>query len=486
MLISGIKNIWEEKAMDAGTGFDLIVIGGGSGAFAAAIKATELGKSVALCEKGVIGGTCLNRGCVPSKNLLRAAEIFNYSRRQPFKGITIARGNVDFAKLIEQKDELLDELRQEKYLNILETNKNISYFEGEASFLSGKKVQVGSNLLEGKEIIIATGARPQVAPFEGIEGVDFLNSTTAFELAELPESMLIMGGRFVAVEMAQLFAGFGTEVTILQRSSRLVPGEDEDISVALCKYLEEEGIKVITGVKVLKVEQTRTKKLVTAEILGARQDFEGQTLLMATGNTPNTERLNLDAAGVETDGKGFIKTDEFMRTSAPDIFAVGDVVGRMPLVTVAAREGIVAAENAFAGDERSMRTIDYEIIPHAIFTDPNVASVGLKEEEGRAKGLNIVTRTLEMKYVPRARAVMDTRGFIKIVADKETEKILGVHILAREAAEIIHQAVLIIKNSMTVKEVSEKIDVYPTFSEMIKLCAQSFSRDVGQLSCCAG
>ncbi len=472
--------------MGAGYKFDLIIIGGGSGAFAAAIKATELGKNVAVCEKWVIGGTCLNRGCIPSKNLLKAAEFFNYSRSQPFKGITIPKGRVDFARLIGQKDELINELRQEKYLNILEKNKKISYFEGEASFLSENKVKAGPNILEGEKFIIATGARPLVAPFEGIDKVDFLNSTTALELTELPKSMLILGGRFVAVEMAQIFARFGTEVTILQRSPRLIPGEDEEISVALEEYLEEDGIRVLTGVKVVKVEQSRAKKLVTAEISGTKQRFESETLLMATGNSPNTERLNLDAVGVETDAKGFIKTDKYMRTANPGIFAAGDVVGRMPLVTVAAREGIVAAINAFTDDECCMETVDYETVPHAIFTDPNVASVGLTVEDAGAKGLSVVTRTLEMKYVPKARTVRDTRGFIKIVAEAETERVLGVHILSSEAAEIIHQAVLIIRNKMTVTQVAEKIDVYPTLSEMIKLCAQSFSRDVGELSCCAG
>lgn len=465
--------------------FDVVIIGGGSAAFAAAIKATELGAKVAVCEKGVIGGTCLNRGCIPSKNLLRAAEIFNYSRTQPFKGIKFSAGKVDLAGVIEQKDELVAELRKEKYLDILKGNKKIRLFEGMASFVSRNEIKVEKRSLTGKKFIIATGARPQVLDFKGIEGVDFLNSTTALDLKELPESMIIIGGRFVAVEMAQIFARFGTNVTILQRSGRIIPEEEEDVSDGLRKYLEEDGVKVHTGAKIIEVSQSGGMKKVLAEIAGEVVELEGTALLMATGNTPNTSGLNLGAAVVEVDGKGFIKTDERMRTANPDIFAAGDVVGRIPLVTVAAHEGSIAAQNALEDDECCMKTADYSSVPHAIFTHPNVASVGPTEKQARGNGLKTISRTLDMSYVPKARAIRDARGLIKIVAEEGTERILGVHILAPDGAEVIHQAVLIIKNQMTVKDVIEKIDVYPTLSEMVKLCAQSFYKDVGQLSCCA-
>jgi len=463
--------------------YDLVILGGGSAAFAAASRATELGAVVAVCEEWVIGGTCLNRGCIPSKSLLRASEIFYYSQSQPFKGIEIPKGRVDFAKVIDEKDELVRELRQEKYFNVLEYNKKIHYYKGSASFLSKGKVKAGDTVLKGRKFLIATGASPQTVPFKGIEGVEFLNSTTALDLRELPESMIILGGRFVAVEMAQIFSRFGTRVTILQRSQRIIPEEEEEISMALRRYLEEEGIKVYTGVKVLELHQGSGWKAVKTEIDGKFREFRGEKILMATGIAPNTKKLNLEAVGVDVDGKGFVKTDEGMATTNPDIFAAGDVAGGIELVTVAAHEGAIAAHNAIEGC--CARRINYDYIPHAIFTHPNVASVGLTERRAVEKGLKVRSRALEMRHVPKARAIRYTRGLIKIVAEEGTEKVLGMHILGPDAAEVIHQAVFIIRSGMTVREITEKIDVYPTLSEMVKLCAQSFYKDVNRLSCCA-
>src|SRR3990172_11737112 len=261
--------------------FGIVILGGGSAAFAAALKATESGVDVAICEEHVIGGTCLKRGCIPSKSLLKASEVFYYSVRQPFQGIKIPKGKVDLAGLIAQKDELVHSLRQEKYLNILSGNKKIHYFRGTASFISENEVKVEDQTLFGERFIVATGATPQIIPFKGIEKVDFLNSTTALDLKELPSSMIIIGGRFVAVEMAQIFAHFGTRVTILQRNKRIIPEEEEEISEGLKSYLEEDGIEVVTGVKILELYKKGKRQVVKAEVNGSLSEIEGERLLMA-------------------------------------------------------------------------------------------------------------------------------------------------------------------------------------------------------------
>jgi mercuric reductase len=463
--------------------YDIVILGGGSAGFAAALKASELGAEVAICEEWVIGGTCLNRGCIPSKNLLKASEVLYYAHHQAFRGIEIPKGKINLAEVIKQKDELVQELRQEKYLNILRDNRKIHYFEGKASFLSRDEVSVGGHLLKGEKFIIATGARPQVIPFHGIEKIDYLNSTTALNLKVLPASMIILGGRFVAVEMAQIFSHFGTKVIILQRSPRIIPEEEEEISDGLRRYMEEEGIGIHTGVKVIELFQRDYLKYVKVEVGGEVKEFKGETILIAAGNTPNTDSLHLGVAGVEMDERGFIKTDECMRTSNPKIFAAGDVVGVIQLVTVAAHEGSISAQNAIDGN--CSKKVDYIGIPHAIFTHPNVASVGLSERQATERGIRIMTRTLDMSSVPKARAIRDERGIIKIIAEEGTGTILGIHILSPDAAEIIHQGVLLVRNRMTVRDAIDKIDVYPTLSEMIKLCSQSFYKDVGKLSCCA-
>jgi mercuric reductase len=322
-----------------------------------------------------------------------------------------------------------------------------------------------------------------VIPFHGIEKIDYLNSTTALNLKVLPASMIILGGRFVAVEMAQIFSHFGTKVIILQRSPRIIPEEEEEISDGLRRYMEEEGIGIHTGVKVIELFQRDYLKYVKVEVGGEVKEFKGETILIAAGNTPNTDSLHLGVAGVEMDERGFIKTDECMRTSNPKIFAAGDVVGVIQLVTVAAHEGSISAQNAIDGN--CSKKVDYIGIPHAIFTHPNVASVGLSERQATERGIRIMTRTLDMSSVPKARAIRDERGIIKIIAEEGTGTILGIHILSPDAAEIIHQGVLLVRNRMTVRDAIDKIDVYPTLSEMIKLCSQSFYKDVGKLSCCA-
>ena len=478
--------------MDVGGNFDLIIIGGGSAAFAGAIKAAELGAKAAIVEQGVIGGTCLNRGCIPTKNLLRAGEIYYYPKRNPFDGVSVRQGALNFAKVIGQKDRLVKELRKSKYLDILKANPNIKLIKGKGEFLSDKEIKhvpagskrgVGNDILKADKFIIATGASPSILPVEGLDRVEYLTSTEALDLKKLPKSMIILGGRFVALEFAQMYNHFGTKVIVLQRSNRIIPEEEDEISLALQKFLEEEGIKIITGVKLLSVKETKKIKVVTCEIEDKKRDFKAESLLVATGRRPNTSGLGLEKLGVKLNDKGAVIVDDEMRTSVPNIFAAGDVTGEPMLVTAAAHQGAVAAQNAI--DDCCHRKADLSIVPHAIFTHPQVAGVGLKEKEAIEKGYKVKVRTLDFHLVPKAAAIRDTRGLIKMVVEDGTDIILGVHILSPEAGDIIHEATLAVQKRMTIHEIIDTIHVYPTLSEAIKIAAQSFLKDVSKLSCCA-
>ncbi|MBI5074330.1 MAG: mercury(II) reductase [Nitrospirae bacterium] len=461
--------------------YDLLIIGGGSAAFAAALKAAGIGnKKIGIIEYGPIGGTCVNRGCIPSKSLLRAGEILYYGTRPRYKGITL-KGTIDLSEIVRQKDSLVKELRKKKYLDILRAVPQIELIRGKAEFVASDEVRIGKKRISAEKFIIATGARPAVPAIPGIEKVPSLTSTEALNLTKIPGSITIIGGRFTALEFAQIFRHFGSEVTVLQRSGRIVPEEEEDISEEMKNLLIGEGIRVYTGVKIMGFDRRKDKIYTHAEISGKSRRIASDSLMMATGITPNTD-LNLEIAGVKLDDRGFLIVNDSVRTTADHIWAAGDVTGKMPLVTVAGYQGAIAGENAVAG---SQKTADYVTVPHTIFTSPQIASVGLTEREAEAKYIKCICRELPMKYVPRAKAVHDTRGLIKMVAEAETGRVLGIHILSHEASEVIHQGVLILRNRMTVQEVAEKIDVYPTMSEMIKLCAQSFFRDIEMLSCCA-
>ncbi|MBI5750498.1 MAG: mercury(II) reductase [Nitrospinae bacterium] len=465
------------------TEFNLIIIGGGSAAFAAAIKATELGARVAIVEEGVIGGTCLNRGCIPTKNLLRASEIYYYSKKNHFQGINLQQRPLDFKRVVEQKDKLVKELRKVKYIDILKAYPNIKFIKGRGEFLSDKEIKVGGDIFGTEKFIIATGASPSILPVEGLDRVEYLTSTEALDLKKLPKSMIILGGRFVALEFVQMYSHFGTKVTVLQRSNRIIPDDEEEISIALHKFLTDEGIKIVTGVKILSVKEEGGMKIVTCEIGGKKKNFKAESLLVATGRSPNTSGLGLEKVGVKLNDKGAIIVDEEMRTSVTNIFAAGDVTGEPMLVTVAAHQGAIAAQNAI--DDCCHRKADLSVVPHAIFTHPQVASVGLKEKEAIDRGDKVKVRTIDFHLVPKAAVIRDTRGLIKMVVEDGTDIILGVHILSPEAGDIIHEATVAVKNKMTIHEIIDIIHVYPTLSESIKIAAQSFLKDVSKLSCCA-
>lgn len=462
--------------------YDLAVIGAGSAGFSAAITAAELGADVVLIGRGTIGGTCVNIGCVPSKALIRATESLHHAATAGrFAGIW-AEGHVtDWAALNAQKDELIASLRQAKYADLLPAYNKIAYLDGPARIADGG-VAVNGALIKSPKVIIVTGARPAVPPIPGIEDVDYLTSTSALDMKSLPKSMLVVGGGFVGAELAQVFARAGVKVTIVCRS-RLLPSTEPEIGAALSRYFQQEGITLICGVAYEFCKTTDKGVELCVRQSNRQQTFEAEKILIATGRSPNVEQLGLAEAGVRQANGGAIEVDNLMRTTRPGTYAAGDVTGRDQFVYMAAYGARLAAKNALNND---ILMYDNSAMPEVVFTDPQLASVGLTEARAKTARHQVVTSVLSLDNVPRALAARDTRGLIKLIADAKSRKLLGAHILAPEGADSIQTAALAIKVGMTVEQLSDLIFPYLTTVEGLKLAAQTFNKDVKTLSCCAG
>jgi len=462
--------------------YDLAVVGAGSAGFSAAITAAEQGAAVALVGAGTIGGTCVNVGCVPSKTMIRAMETVHQGRvASRFAGLAGGVRIDDWAALVAQKDALVDDLRQAKYIDLLSSYDTITYRPGLARFTE-QGLQVDGVDLPADRIIIATGSRARIADIDGINDIDFLTSTTALELDKVPASMLIVGGGYIGCELAQLFLRAGSDVTLTCRR-RLLPESEPEISDTLAHAFRAEGMTVLTGVTYRGVALSGGHTVLSLEQDGRAQDLAADKLMMATGRTANVERLDLDAAGIALNGQSGIKIDDRMRTSRAGVYAAGDVTGDDQFVYMAAYGGRIAAENALNGDSL---IYDNRAMPAVTFTDPQVATVGLTEAAARARGIDVKTSLLPLDTVPRALAARDTRGLIKLVADAQTDQLIGAHIMAPEGADSIQTAALAIAQGMTTKALAGMIFPYLTTVEGLKLAAQAFDKDIAKLSCCAG
>jgi mercuric reductase len=481
----GLEGAGNKNEVREGRDYDLIVLGTGGAGMAAAIRAAESGYRTAIVEAGVVGGTCVNIGCVPSKTLIRAAEAFHRAGHHSFEGVRTRAEGVDWPVLIRQKDELVTGLRQQKYIDVLASyGKSISLFRGRAALRPDGSIGLddGRVLTAGK-IIIATGASPRILPLRGIEEVPVLTSTSLMALDRMPESLIVIGGRAVALELGQALQRFGTRVTVLQRSDALLPDHEPEVSEAIERYLAEEGVEVRTGARPTAIRREGAEAVVTATVNGKEREYRAEQVLMAVGRIANTGKLGLKEAGIEVDEQGFIIVDEEMRTGNPKVYAAGDVTNHPKLVYVAAAGGGVAAENALSG---TRTPLDLSVLPEVVFTDPQVASVGLTERDARAAGHNVKTSILPLEYVPRALAARDTRGLVKLVADADTDKLLGGHVVAPEGGEIIQTVTLSIKFGISLADLVGTLFPYLTLGEGIKLAAQTFDKDVAKLSCCAG
>ncbi len=462
--------------------FDLVVIGSGGAAFAAAIKASELGATVDVLERGTVGGTCINVGCVPSKALIRAAESLHRAQQTPFAGISVRGELTDFSKLVAQKDELVAEMRQSKYIDNLHDMPNVTLFEGQATFTGKNTLRVADKTIRSGRFVIATGARPTIPNIPGLADSRFLTSTSVMELTEVPAELIVLGGRYIALELAQMFSRVGSRVTIIQRSSHILPTEDDDLTDELAMHLREEGLTIVTNAQTETVRRNGGGYSLEVNVGGNQHTFEGTHLLAATGRRPNTEDLELERIGASVEPDATLVVDDYLETTMPGVYGAGDVIGNPAFVYTAAYEGALAAENALTGARRKR---DYTTIPWVVFTDPQVAAVGLNERNAAEAEIAVDVAKLPLSYVSRALTARDARGFIKLIKARGSDRLLGASILAPEAGDIIVEPALAIRHGIGVSELVAAFHPYLTQAEGIRLAAQTFEKDVAKLSCCA-
>lgn len=473
---------------DTRLGLHVAIIGSGSAAFACALRVLEEGAEVTLIERApVIGGTCVNVGCVPSKIMIRVARLAHDQKSHAFRGLKKQVPVIDRAELVMQQQARVQALRAAKYEDILKANAGMRLVRGKARFRDAHTVIVDGERGDSVEIsadrfLIATGASPAIPPILGLAETPYWTSTEALVAKKLPEHLIVIGAGIVALELAQAFLRLGAKVTLIARRT-LLSREEPMIGAELQKVLEAEGMRILTHTE---AEFVQYKKSWIAPgrfiVKTAEETFRGDHLLIAAGRPPDTGSLALDRAGVKTTDSGAVRVDGRMRTSVGHIYAAGDCTDQPQFVYVAAAAGTRAAINMLGGDA----ALDLSAMPAVMFTDPQMATVGLSEAEAHTRNLATESRILTLDNVPRALANFETRGFINLVAESATGRLLGAQILAPEAGEMIQTAALAIRTRMTVDDLAGQLFPYLTMVEGLKLCAQTFAKDVKQLSCCAG
>lgn len=462
-------------------GYDLLVLGAGSAAFAAAIKGTEAGYRVGLVEAGTLGGTCVNVGCVPSKALLRAGEMFWNAGHHPFAGLETASRRVDLGALVAQKDDLVAALRQVKYADLVDSY-GFEVISGRARFADRDTVEVDGRALSAGSILVATGASPSAPPIPGLGEAGYLTSTTALDLKELPARLAVIGANAIGLELGQFFLHLGSTVTFLDVAPHIAPFEEPEVSEALTASLRAQGAVVMAAAEIRSVHRHGDHRLITIVVGGEEEVIEVDEILVATGRRPNSDGLGLEVAGIALNGMGAIEIDNQARTTNPRVWAAGDVTASPQFVYVSAYQGALAAENALLG---AGRRIDLTGLPRVIFTAPQVAAAGLTEVGARLAGYDVKTSVLPLDAVPRALVNRHTHGVVKLVADVATDRLLGASMVADGAGDVIEAAVLAIRFGITTAELASTFHPYLTMAEALKLAAQTFTRDVHQLSCCA-
>jgi len=465
--------------------YDLIIIGGGAAAFAAANTANRIGRRTLVINDRQtlpVGGTCVNVGCIPSKIMLHQGRLFYDSVRRRFRALSIS-GEADLMEALAETRGMVETFRKRNYESVIEKQEYVDFVAGRARLVSPDTVEVAGRMFRAARVLVATGAYTFVPHVQGIDRVPFLTNRTVFELREKPRSMVIWGGGPEAVEFAQIFNRFGVNVTILQRSDRILTKFDPMMAGVLQDALIEEGIKIYTGVSVRMVERTGGGiRMSVHRASGEGIELDAAVLLVATGLRADTDGLGCGMAGVERDERGFIRVDDFLCTSGENVYAAGDVTGLLPLETVAARQGHMAVMNMF---ENAGLSLKYDHVPRAVFTDPEVATVGITEEEYRRRHGRCLCSTVELEHVERAALMKDARGLVRMVVEPDTKRVVGVQMAGPMAADVITAATYAIRSGMSIHDIRDTVHVFPTMCEALKKAAQSFEQDPGEMPCCA-
>jgi dihydrolipoamide dehydrogenase len=447
----------------------LTIIGAGPGGYVAALKAAQLGAQVTVIEDTEVGGTCLNRGCIPTKAILASSEALHKAKNLEEFGIEVTGDiNPNLSKIMERKNKVVS--TQVKGIRSLFKSWGVNLIEGKGMILTPEKVEVQkkdntTEIIETDKIIIATGSRPAQIPIFPFDGEHIMSSDDALNIKSIPKSLIIIGAGVIGCEFACIFKELGTEVTMVEMMPRAVSTEDPEISEILEKELKKKKIKLMTGVKVERVEGQHDGIHV---YLADGKELVAEKLLVSIGRALNTENIGLEAVGIKKGARGEILVNEKMETNIEGIYAIGDVTGGILLAHTASKQGIVAASNA-CGKEKKY---DSSVVPAAIFTSPEIGSVGLREHQAKDKGINIKTGHFQFRALGKAHAMGEIAGMIKIVADADTDKVLGVHIIGPHASDIVHEGALAIKAGLTVKEVADMIHAHPTLAEGLMEAAE--------------
>ncbi|MFI2549741.1 mercuric reductase [Streptomyces rochei] len=454
--------------------YDTLVLGGGMAGLPLALRAARHGR-VAFVEKELLGGTCLNRGCLPTKPMIASATVAHQTRRAAEFGVLVTGPvTVDLAAVVARKDQLVDSIRSGSY-RAVEKSDGIDFYHAPGHFTGARRLTIDGTDLTADRIVLAPGTRTALPDIDGLDTVPYYTSRTLLDLTDLPAHLLVVGGGYVGCEFAQMFRRFGAAVTLIQRAERLLPGEDPDISAAVTDGMIADGITVLTGTTC--THATGTAGDIRIGCTGTEPgELKGSHLLIATGRTPNTDRLGLEHLGLQPDSHGFLTVDDTLHTSAEDVWAIGDVRGG-PMFTHTARDDAdIVYRSAYRGQDR---TAAGRIVPHAVFTDPEVGSVGLTEPAARAAGYDVLIGRQDFTGVVKARAIGNTRGLVKFVADAATDAILGCHIAGPDGGNLVHEAVIAMTTGATYTQLAQAIHVHPTLAEGVNTAAGGVHREIG-------